>query len=64
MKDFFLSNQYENPTELDAPLMRDDTRKRETITKMHSSGEHCRAIYHLVKSAMIYRTIGSDRYVR
>lgn len=43
--------------------MRNDTRERETITKMHSSGEHCRAIYHLVKSAMIYRTIGNDRYV-
>lgn len=30
---------------------------------MRSSGEHCQVIYHLVKSAMIDRTIGYDGFV-
>jgi len=39
--------------------MRDDAKKKETV-KMRSSGEHYQVIYHLVKSAMIDRTVGHD----
>jgi len=42
--------------------MRDDAKKKETI-KMRSSGEHYQVIYHLVKSAMIDRTVGHDGFV-
>jgi len=42
--------------------MRDDAKKKETV-KMRSNGEHYQVIYHLVKSAMIDRTVGHDGFV-